>query len=1020
MNKPFKLLILLQLMLLASAAAWAQGGNLTVTVLDKGGEPLPGAFVQIKGTQNGAATDLDGCALLKKVPQTAVIKVSLIGFLDAEETVGDRTAVTVTLAEDVLALDEVVVIGYGTARRKDFVGSVSQVRLENSPVALMNNSNALEALKGNVAGLDVGAVSSAGGQPSIQMRGQRSISGSNAPLIVVDGIIYIGGLNEINPADIATIDVLKDASSAAAFGSRSANGVILITTKKGATEKPTITFNASAGLQDWSNKPKLLDAESFLPTVMARLESTDESWMTAQERENLEAGRTTDWLDFATRIGLKQDYQASVSGVGKKVNYYLSSSWARNNGIVIGDDFDRISLLCKLSTDVTDWLTLAVDGAYTRQDYSGIAANIGTAYFISPYGQPYRAGTDQIEKYPVTQSDGYQNPLWQVDPANRQNTEYRDSYRLNTSMQIKFPFLEGLSFKLNWLLHDIEAYAENFTTERYYVQEGAYTDDSRYSASTLNGFLARANGSIQHEKTNGYVLDAILNYTREFGRHSVDATLVSTRDYTTYDVDKTSGTNFDENGNTLLGVAGLQKAKVIELTQDGRAAANVGYLARLMYSYDNRYSATASYRRDGSSFFGADRKWGNFFSFGVAWTPSREAFWSGSLKEILPELKVKASWGRNGNQTLSAFSTLSPIRNGKASGETYQFDGSAIHYGLVSNSIGNQELGWESTDALNAGFESVWFGGRLHVDVDGYYSQTHDQIFSRDIPSMNGYDKMSSSMGQIDNWGVEATVGGTPVQMGDFAWHTGFTFWWSRNKLVHLYGEDLDGDGKEDDDVASSRFIGHGLGAIYGYVQDGIVQVDDYDYIGIHNATPGYPKYVDLNGDDRITAEDRTILGYTTPNFKLNWHNTLSWRGFELYAMITGTFGGDHHWLRSNPNAYRINGYGYPTGNCLDIPYWTPENRSNVYPAASFTSDGRFIGLQDRTFVRLQDITFTYTLPGKLLSKVNMVGAKVYVTGRNLITLTKWVGDDPETGSYVMTSSMPVAKSVSLGLSLTL
>ncbi|MBQ9583031.1 MAG: SusC/RagA family TonB-linked outer membrane protein [Bacteroidales bacterium] len=1017
MIKRLRLAVLPLLLLVATVAA-AQTNRVTVTVTDSAAEPLPGAFVQIEGTQSGTATDLDGRAVLEKVPEGAIVKVTMLGFADARQQVGGRSAVNIVLQTDTQALEEVVVIGYGTAKRKDFVGSVSSVRLENSPVALMNNSNALETLKGTVAGLDIGAVSNAGGQPSMQMRGQRSISGSNAPLIVVDGAIYIGGLNEINPADIATIDVLKDASSAAAFGSRSSNGVILITTKKGTTEKPVVTFNVSAGPQFWSNKPKLLSPDHYIQAVQDRLQSTDVSWMTPQEKENYDAGIVTDWLDFATRIGLKQDYQASVSGVGKRVNYYLSGSWAGNNGIVVGDDFQRTSLLCKISTDITSWLNLAIDGAYTQQDYSGVAANIGTAYFISPYGQPYRFGTTLLEKYPVTQSDGYQNPLWQADPDNRHNKEIRDSYRLNTAVTVKCPWVEGLSFKLNFLKHDIEAYSENFVYENYYVKDGSYKDETRYAPSTLQGFLVNANGSIKHEKTNGYVLDMILNYAREFGRHSVDATLVSTRDWTTYDWDQTSGSNFSSNGNTLLGIAGLQKADHIEFAQNGSSAANVGYLARVMYSFDKRYSLTASYRRDGSSFFGVNKKWGNFFSFGAAWTPSSEAFWSDGLRATLTDLKVKASWGRNGNQGLPAFGTLSAIQNGTSGGMRYEFDGDDIVYGLIQSGLGNPELGWESTDALNVGFESAWFGGRLHLDVDGYYSQTHDQIFSRDIPIPNGFERMSSSMGQIDNWGVEATLGGTLVRAGDFAWNTGFTFWWSRNKLVHLYGEDLDGDGKEDDDVASSRFIGHGLGAIYGYVQDGIVQVDDYDYIGIYGTEPGYPKYVDLTGDDRITTEDRTILGYTSPNFKLNWHNTLSWRGLELYAMLTGTFGGDHHWLRSNPNAYRINGYGYPTGNCLDIPYWTEENPSNIYPKASFTSDSRFIGLQDRTFVRLQDITLTYNFPRRWLSRANVGALKVYLTGRNLLTLTKWVGDDPETGSYVLTNAMPVAKSLSLGMTI--
>ena len=1013
-TKLIRLLLLLLLLFGGAASAFAQ--QVRCTVRDSAGEALIGAYVQVAGSRNYEITDLDGIAVLDKVPADAVLTVTLFGYQTAEVSVSGRKELGVTLKEDVQTLDDVVVIGYGTAKRKDFVGSVSSVRVENSPIALMNNSNALETLKGNVAGLDIGAVNNAGGQPSMQMRGQRSISGSNAPLVVLDGVIYIGGVNEINPADIATIDVLKDASSAAAFGSRSANGVILITTKKGTTEKPNISFNASAALQTWSHKPDMLTADNYIRTVMDRTQSTDISWMTIQERANYDAGNLTDWLDFATRIGLKQDYQLSVSGAGKRVNYYLSGSWASNKGIVIGDDFTRPTLLCKLSTDVTDWLRLSVDGAYTRQDYSGVAANIQTAYFISPYGQPYRSDGTQLEKYPVTQSDGYQNPLWQTDPANRYNKDWRDTYRLNSSLLLRCPWVEGLSFKFNYLLHNIDRYAEDFTYENYYVQEGLYTDESRYAPSTLQGYLARANGSITHEKTNGYVFDAILGYARDFERHSIDIALVSTRDYTTFDADKMAGSNFKANGNTLLGIAGLQKAEVITPSQDGRAAANVGYLARVMYAYDQRYSFTASYRRDGSSFFGADRKWGNFFSFGAAWTPSREGFWP--WKDVWEAFKLKLSWGRNGNQGLPAFGTLSPIQSGQSSGQTYEFDGSEIHYGLVASGLGNPELGWESTDALNTGFESSWLGGRIHLDVDAYYSQTHDQIFSREIPVMTGFEKMSSSMGQIDNWGVEATLGVTPVRTREFSWYSAVTFWLSRNKLVHLYGEDLDGDGKEDDDIASSRFIGKGLGAIYGYVQDGIVQLDDYDYIGIHNATPGYPKYIDLNGDDRITAEDRTILGYSTPNFKLNWSNTLSWRGWELYAMVTGTFGGDHRYLRSNPNAYRINGYGYPTGNCLDIPYWTEDNPSDIYPCASFTSDSRFIGLQDRTFVRLQDLTLTWNLPLRWVRKAGIGSLKFYLTGRNLVTLTTWVGDDPETGSYVLTGTMPVAKSLALGTSI--
>ena len=1008
------------LLLLAAApgvVAQAQTKAVTCVVSDSSG-PLPGVVVRIKGTDSASVTDIDGKAVIQGIKAPVTLVASILGYKTEEVQAAPGQVVQVSLKEDTQLLEEVVIIGYGTAKRKDYTGSVASVRLENSPVSLAVNSNALESLKGNVAGLDIGATNSAGGQPSVQIRGQKSISGSSAPLIVLDGLVFMGGLNDINPADIATIDILKDASSAATYGSRSANGVLVVTTKKGTSRKPTITFNASGSVATWSNKPRMKHGQAYVDAIMARNSQQNLGWMSEQEYYNYQNGIETDWLDFSTRIGSKQDYQVSVSGAGENINYYVSTSWTDNRGIVKGDDFNRFNLLGKINTDITKWLNFSIDAAFTRQDYSGMAANISTAYYISPFGTPYRYGsTTDLEKYPMTQSDGYQNPLWQADERLRQTTDIRNNYRMQASALIKVPWVEGLSLRINYSYTDTQRKTTDFRTEGYNIKEGKYDDASRYSAATLRNLLAGAGGSRKNEDTHSRLFDAILNYSHAFGKHDVDATLVATRDRNNYDAEDMSGSDFTANGTTLLGINGLGKASIQKVGGDGVQTANVGYLARVMYNYDSRYSFTGSVRRDGASVFGVNRRWGNFWSLGVAWTPSNEAFWTPELKKVLTEFKIKASGGVNGNQTLAAYSTLSRVINGDSGGIRYELDGSNVQYGIRISSMGNADLGWEATTAYNFGIESSWWDGRMTLNIDAYYSQTRDQIFTRTIPVMTGFESVQSTMGQVDNFGIEATANATVIRKRNFMWTSGMTFWLNRNKLVHLYGDDVDGDGREDDDVANSRFIGKGLGAIYGYVQTGITQLDDHDYVGVYGGVPGYPKYADRTADGQITASDRTILGYSSPNFRLNWSNTFTYKQLELYVMIAGTFGGGGYYLRSNPNAFRVsNVTGYPNANLIDIPWWTEDNPSNIYPSATFTSDGRYLALQDRTFVRLQDVTLSYSLKRSLLERWKISSLRVFISGKNLLTLTGWVGDDPETGSSVLSSTLPVSKSVTAGV----
>ncbi len=990
----------------------SQSRKISGTVKDQNGESVIGANVSVKGTTIGTITDIDGNFILE-VPDNVVIQISYIGYITQEISLGNKEHLDILLKEDLQSLDEIVVIGYGTAKRKDFTGSVSSVKLENSPISLATNTNALESLKGNVTGLDIGATNTAGGTPSMQIRGQNSISGSNDPLVVVDGVIFMGSVNDINPNDIASYDVLKDATSAAAYGSRSANGVIIITTKKGKQGKPVIHFNAKGSMQSWHLKPELMNGEQWLDATSAANGYSDYSFLVPQEELNLNSGKEINWLDEISRTGWTQDYQAAVSGAGDRMNYYLSASYTESGGVIKGDDYERVSVLAKIDTDITSWLQIGLDAAYTRTDYSGLGANIWSATILSPYAMMYRPN-GMLEAIPDG-TRGRGNPLWGIDDeSKKENVDFRDNLRANAYAVVKCPWISGLSYRFNYAGNLNYRKSGDFTHESYNVPVGSYDDDSRYSVATQNSYLSSAGGSMANERTTSYVIDNILNYNQVFGKHSIDLTAVATRDYQKYESQTLSGSDFASNGNTALGLNGLHYASTQKISLNNWKRTNIGYFGRASYSFDDTYYMTASYRRDGSSVFGANNKWGNFWAIGTAWRITNEPFIKGVA--FLDDMKIKLSWGKNGNQGLTQYSTLSQVATGHSGGIYYPFGNSGKpSYGINQSTIGNSDLGWETTEAWNMGFESTW----LFVDVDVYFSKTYDQIFSRSIPVMTGFASMYSSMGEVKNRGVEATVRTVNIQNKEFNWTTGLTFWLNRNKLVHLYGEDLDGDGKEDDDIGNGLFIGESIHSIFGYEQDGIVQTDDTEYMKANGVSAGTPKYVDKNNDGVINEKDRSIIGNKAPNFKLNLSNTLQYKNWELYVMIAGVFGGNGYYQAGNTNAYITGGdRKWFASNGLYIPYWTEANPSNKYPSATFTGDSYFLGLQSRAYVRLQDVTLSYTFNQPWVKNMGINNFKMFITGKNLATITGWDGGDPETGSTALSQTYPIMTNVSLGLNL--
>ncbi|MDR2474475.1 MAG: SusC/RagA family TonB-linked outer membrane protein, partial [Bacteroidales bacterium] len=531
-----KIMSMLCILSVGSLVAFAQK-QVSGSVTDAGGEPLAGASVMEKGTTNGSMTDIDGKFTLSNVGNNAVLQVSFVGFVTQETPVGNASTLKIILTEDMQALEEVVVIGYGTVRRQDYTGSVSSVKLENSAIATLPNLHILEALKGNVSGLNVGGISTAGGDADLLIRGQNSINGDNKPLIILDGMIFMGNMTDINPNDIANIDVLKDAVAAAAYGSRSANGVISISTKKGHTDKPVITFNASAGIHTWANnKPQLANGKDWLANTNAITgrEADNVAFLLPEIQELVAQGKDRNMLNMIIHTGNLQDYQLAVSGTGKGINYYLSTSYEKSHGVFIGDTYNRISVLGKINTDISDWLNIGLDAGFSRRDYSGVSADFGGMMS----GSPYFISIHEVD--PATYTHWVTSPLWGIDDGFRDNIDFRHNFRLNTHATVSVPWIKGLSYRLSFLPNWDLTREGDFFYETYYQN----TAPGPFTPEVLQSYLTRANGNRTNTRKYNYVWDNIITYKNYFGKHNVEATLVATRDYDKYDLEGMSGSDF--------------------------------------------------------------------------------------------------------------------------------------------------------------------------------------------------------------------------------------------------------------------------------------------------------------------------------------------------------------------------------------------------------------------------------------------------------------------------------------------
>lgn len=990
-------LSLLLYLAVATTAAWAQQ-KITGQVSDESGQPLPGVNVVEKGTTTGSSTDANGSYSIAVSGTNAVLVFSFVGYESQEIPVNNRSTISITLKSDNKLLNEVVVVGYGTQQKKDLTGSIASANLEAFREA--PNVSILQSLKGSLPGLTISQTNRPGQEAGINIRGTSTLNGNTSPLIIVDGIMYNGRLSDINPADVASVDVLKDPSSKAVYGSQAANGVILITTKTGKSgQKPTITYSGNYAISTPTVNAQLLGREDYLEKVR------DIEYLNAFTKESgylqpnpnwsfansdffpivfagVAAGNDYDWYGNLTQPSRLSNHTVGVSGGSDKTNYFLSAGYTDEKGFIKNDDYSRLSLRLNLDTEVTKWLTIGANTAGTFTDFSGEAPNMNSLVAMSPLVLPKDADGNFIIN---PTGDLNTNPFL---PATNDNYEVQNRLVGNFYGIVRIPSVPGLSYRVNMgnNLKFFKGYGSNI-----------------YGAGQT-GF-AYKNEATQYEQT----LDNILNYTRTFGKHSINATGVYGYNTARFNRTAANGSGFSDLN---LSYNNLALAEIQKISSEAWKEVLLYQMGSVAYNYGGKYLLKATVRRDGFSGFSRNNKTGIFPSLGFGWVLSEEGFFKVPAIDFL---KIRGSYGENGNK-VDRYSSLAQVESAEAS--KYVFgDGGTTSIGRSVATLANNDLRWERTRGINIGADFAILNNRIDGNVEYYNSNTNDLLWSQILPQTSGFGSVLTNIGEINNTGFEFLLHGIPVQKNDFTWDVSVNFSRNRNKIVRLLGEDNDGDGKEDDLIASGLFIGRPIGTIYSFQVDGLNQLNDERLPGFD---PGSYKVVDQDGDGKITQEnDRVILGNTEPAYSFGIQNNFSYKQFTLRFFINSIQGGKNSYLSANhPDGYNGTKGIATSSNWFDFyRIWSPRNPDARYPNQWVGSPVGARAFYQRNFVRLQDISLAYNFDRNISKKLGAQNLKLFVSGKNLLTLTDWDGWDPETGQGVSAyNAFPVMKSYSFGL----
>lgn len=973
-------------------------------VTDSSGSPLPGVTVAIKGTTQGTITDSGGNYALPNVSGDGTLVFSFVGMKTQEIAVSGKATVNVAMAEEMIGLEEVVAIGYGTMKKSDLTGSVVRADIESfreSP-----NVSVIQSLHGSVAGLNVGQITSAGEEPDILIRGKSSISGELAPLIVVDNIIFRGNLIDLNPNDIESIDILKDASSAAIYGSQASNGVILITTKRsgGIKGKPTFNYSGYYSFQGPTKELRPGSPENFMKkteesdifnsrTAESGYLERNPTWdptsnfKTTEEIAAYNQGRSTDWYSLLTNDNMYiQSHNLSLANKTKYNNYLISLGYTEQIGYMMNDDYSRINARINVDNNITNWLQISIQSFMTSSDYSGQDINPSYRYF-SPYATVY----DENDELVLFPNGSNVNPIIQ---AEADHFDKRLNFFGNISMNIDVPFVKGLSYKIN--------FANNYRTRREY-----------YFRSYENNF----EGEGSKTETIGYdwSTDNILSFKHTFNNiHKLDVTLV-------YGVEKRkeSYTQAVASVFTLmeLGYNRLQagSAELQQALSGAWEESSLYTMGRIFYGFKNKYLLTGTIRRDGFSGFSKNNKFGLFPSMSVAWVASEEPFIKERLSG-LDQFKLRLSYGANGNRTISRYQTLARVSGG------YNYitaDGTPV-YSQAIGSLASPNLKWETTTGINVGIDFGILNQRILGSVDYYNNNTTNLLYEVDLPGISRYQTFPDNLGKLHNHGLEFSLTSMNIKRPNFEWNSTFVFSRNRNELKELLGFDNDGDGIEDDLISEGLFIGESIDAIYTYKIDGKWQLGDDIPTGYDL---GSNKVVDMTGEGEIDTDDKTIIGYSEPSYRFSINNSLRYKNWTFKFFINSVQGGKNYYLGEDDlldfaimNDLSHFNFNFPSG----LDYWTPENPDARYQKPNINVSGGIAGTRyiQRNFVRLQDVSLSYDLPKTLINKFRVQNCKVYLSGKNLVTLTKWPGWDPETGVKITRGGLPVVKSYTIGVNI--
>lgn len=995
--------------------------KITGNVSDATGEPIIGASVVVKGTTNGTITDFNGNFTLD-APAKSVLVVSYVGYKPHTVTAGN-TPLIIVLKEDTELLDEVVVVGYGSVRKRDLTGSVSTVGADK--LKGRSFGNALQSMAGQVSGVQITQTQGAPGMaPTIKVRGATSINAGTTPLYVIDGVPLEddtnsgngtnGGnlqysnhnpMNNINPNDIESIEVLKDAASAAIYGSRGANGVVLITTKQGKAGKTKVDITYELGVSRVNRRLEMMDATQWIEyesaarenqwaTDLAKNPNTKKSYTTHvvpsefSDQKWLERiGNGTDWQDVLYRTGISHNVQGSVSGGSEKTQFMVSLGYLNQEGVVITNDYNRISLRSNINHKINDRLNVGVKVNLTRsndspQGLSGKSDVVSLACQSDPI----------FPLYVETGSLGFKDPdsMWNTFVKygfqlwHPYSLTYECSKKLKTdnilgSVSADYKIIDGLTFKTTAGINTSDSHYE------YYWNEGQNWGYSGWVAAT---------GTYATRRVDNWVWENTLNYNKTFNEdHNVTA-LVG---YTMQN-QKTTYATMTGNGypNDMVHTINASTSQTASSTQSEWAL--ISYLARATYSYQGKYLASASVRADGCSRFGADNRWGYFPSISAAWRMSEEKF----LKDVnwLDNLKLRLSYGVTGNNQIADYASI-----GLLSTSQYAVDGSLVN-GLYTSTLPSKDLKWEKTGQYDFGMDASFFGSRLNVAFDFYYSKTTDMLLNVPVPVLTGFTESQTNIGSVQNKGIEFSLNSVNIKNKDFIWTTDFNISANRNKVLRLGNNDAPIDVSTNSAISRTE-VGQPVGNYYGYKVIGVYSTDDINNPNVPKyagAEPGDPKVENTDGNTVIDAGDRTILGNYQPDFTWGLTNNFSFKGIELSFMLTGTHGNEI----MNQNARFLGFYnGARNLYASRSNFWksdaepgdgmTPKPRTTPNTIESNSSS---MWVEDGSFVRIKNIRIGYNFPSSITKKLCLGSMKVYVNMENVHVFSDYSNYDPEGSTF--------------------